>query len=667
MSPVIIGGDVATLPLVVQAPIIQTKAVWTEDWATNPELRLERCSVQTAGAGTGEIVIRRDYGKIRFPHTDEVATTPPIDIDGHWVKLLLVGASGPEVSFVGKIYSERRKIDPVSSDVSGAQTWIGYGGKRLLEKRLISTSYWYQDAQVQTLGWMPSFNIRNEQSDLIGNRDDTLEGTAPTQSYLFGGTTLWSRYDMLQYLLARFLNSDASGPTWTIGGQFLPFQDMTEAIEIPRDVNTIESMIRLIIPLELGYDYLIAPTETDNDSGFEIHIFALQLDEISFGDATLPVNPNVVSIDSANSIDITDIDIETTNDHTYREIRIVGQRMVVAFSLFGADASIDETTMVPRWNTALDGSYESAGDREDGRLADIWRARDRWRNTYAIFGAPTDWDFNSGQAAPVIDDGGEIVLASDGNWQNQVRKTLSWLPMREGYAYAGIVPTKQNAANSISADYQPPKAWVFDEDASKYILAEKEGIHVSALANDWGLRLDASPNHVLALNAFDPDVYPTGVAPKFDPERIAMTIAVESDQRLVLTHTVDSAPVDAGTFEVSDPTAALWWISPGTIVEVTSFGNFSMVRAGGMVVRNDAARLHFRMAGLIARYGRKRVRCQLRVKGLLPWATLTGQMLGMVEESGKAHRVASPITGVQWVVGSTGQSSETIITAGFAG
>lgn len=84
------------------------------------------------------------------------------------------------------------------------------------------------------------------------------------------------------------------------------------------------------------------------------------------------------------------------------------------------------------------------------------------------------------------------------------------------------------------------------------------------------------------------------------------------------------------------------------------------------VLRNDASRLAFVMAGAISRYLIQRARASITIAGLKPWGNLIGQILTSLEQAGDAQQVSAPITSVEWTAGQNDDPGTTVIGTGFA-
>jgi hypothetical protein len=128
-------------------------------------------------------------------------------------------------------------------------------------------------------------------------------------------------------------------------------------------------------------------------------------------------------------------------------------------------------------------------------------------------------------------------------------------------------------------------------------LAEEKGISVSVSDTDWGVFLQATPNHLLALNHWS-GATDSGTDPLYDYSKLIATIALETDQRLELTYELPEG--DGSTMDIVARDAELWVLAPNTVVGVTPGGVLKVSPPYAWTIRNDAERLSFVMAGAIA-------------------------------------------------------------------
>jgi len=670
MATTIIGPTAATGAVTATPPLVYVRRTWSDSWTWEPSLRFRRGSCHTTGADLDMAELESRYGYDKAPHEAGFSTKLPADWTRAWVRVDVVAPGGAQTIFLGRISGEGRHVHGQDNGPSGRQTWAAYGPLQILRKIHVGRSFWLVDGEEKELGWIPSLNRRDELDTIRGNRSAEKSG----DSYLFGSTAVWTHRDFLEYLLDRFVDeSDAGGPAWTIGGQDELLDELTETVEMAT-TQTAAEIIRRLIPPRLGLDYKITPTA----DGFEITVFSLLSQETSFQGATLPRNPRSVRVDSGSAKENIRTHLATSDAQAFGKVRILGRRLVCAFSLYGpavlANGNVSPHPLagdlVKRWTNTLQSDYENGSGSSDPTVLDQDRTAERFRTVFSAFGAPNDWDLYDGKCAPKLDQAGQ---RQDGpaDFQTRVRSTLSWLPLRQGWDYTVDPPIDGNP-EGVEADLRPPAAWLTlrnpageaDPWSEAYQPAEALGVGVHALRDDWGVLLTANPRHLLALGHF---LEPSAVAPLVDYETTVITIAVETDQRLCLEVEIpDAAPSD-GVYETVVPDAHYWFLAPDTILDVDPADPTALVSAGPLELRNDADRLALVMAGVLARYYATRARAEIHVKGLLPWTGLLGQILETVEEAGAAHQIQAPITSIEWSMPQGPNDSPlTVIRTGFA-
>jgi hypothetical protein len=534
MPTTIIGGGAATIPLAVHTPVIFTRKNWGDNapentWEIRYDLQLVRAVATTAGQDLGSIELIYRYGHVREPDASGFADRMPVDLRGYWVRVCFIGEEGLHTVWVGKIFGEGRDPHGSSDNPSGVQHYTAYEPLQILRRVHLGKSYWWQDDQVQTIGWIPDMNVRDSRGTIVGNRSSVrvYNGSETEESnigsYLYGGTDTWTRVDYLEYLLHNFVDEadyDPTGPAWTFSGQLDALEELTDSVPVAQGTSVAE-VVRRLISTRIGLDYKIVPVAGSGDPtdpaydpivGFDLQVFALQSQEYSFGGVTLPTNPNTVRIERANSIDIPRARIAQTDDHRYGSIRVSGAKIVVCCSLYAADqgegGEAIAKDLVPKWTAALESAYlAGTGNPNDlGSEHDMAREATQYAPVFQLYGAPTDWTAKSTKAAPVLDLSGTLLQTSSGNWQGQVRRTLAHLPLLEGYDYRVVIPFSNNPTGH-QPDFLAPMAWVYDgREATEHKgwrALEQLNVNLSVLHNDWGIKIDPSPNQLFAKNHWE--------------------------------------------------------------------------------------------------------------------------------------------------------------------
>ena len=673
MGTTIYAND-SPLPSSVAAPIIESKAAWSDDWEYEPELDLDQATVATNADGNSQATIRRQYGEeAKWPWELGFSERLQRYMIDRWIRVSFVVDGETIVVFVGRITTEARRIDdtgPGSDPANGTgkpqgeQTWVVRGAQHLLQRVDVSTAFWWDDqaSEVREIGHIPDMNALDEQRVIIGNRSADLHDDA----YIFGGTDTWNHLQFCEYLLDRFMTTDA-GPTWRMGGQTDVLEALTTHVKF-RNSQSVGEMLTQLINASHGLDFCVFPfveeAEEDQpgDAGFELFVYALTAENIAFGNATLPRNPNEVKITAPLPRDVIGLELAASGDQQYRAIRVYGRRIVVCTTLHAP------TELEGKWTEALEDAYrDGAGEGYTAAEHDQARMADKFRTVYQQFGAPSVglWD-----VWPNYDNGVFVNMAA--SQQAQIRNTLGWTPLQESFDYS-VNPPEDDNPTGHKPVLLAPMVWLyapgpFGAWAGKYVPAERMGINISVPRNDWGVILGSSPNHLVARDAWEGGEggRPSETPGYFDETEMVATIAFRTDQRLELTWGLPGSEVQT-VKDIEVPDAELWVLAPGTVVGVDYQGQLITSPDEPVELRNDTAKLEQEMVGAIARYARPRNRLAVTFNGLYPWYFLITQILTTIEAGGDETRVQAPLTSIEWTV-PRGEAAipRTIIRTGFA-
>lgn len=684
--PVTIIGDASPdFPQEFIAPIIEIKWAWSSGWEYDPELEMVHCAAHASSSAVSTLQFRRIYGDRKLPHESDFPNTAanPRDFTGAIVRMRIMGPQGPETQFVGVVAGRQAEMQGTDAIPAGQEVFVAYGGLYLLQKlEVYQAEVLNSDSSpsTETIGWLPPMNSRDKRNMLVGNARDGGGGL-----FYYGGSEIWTHSQYLLYLIENFIKQD-DGPEWTVGGQLELIDAMSSTIDFGHKARASD-MLRELIPVRFGVDYYVKPT----DDGFEINVFALTDKVGSVAGVSMPQNPNTVEVHKLKHTDLFETKIVQTDDKRYDQIRVQGKRIVVCLTLRGARGADGEDTgnpsLVKKWSADLEALYISA----DGKVTaepdvdpskwDEVRAGPKFTEVYQHLGAPADWDRDDGWCSVYVTADGRI--ARNGSWQDSMRDTLPWIPLRVGYDYSHNPPVAPTGVD-VTADHQAPLVWLLDElhssdgvqsDATepRYVLASTAGIHVSKPYQDIGVILNASPNHRLALNHMTEAQFgktgfystPSYGMKAFDYETAIATIAIESDHRVHVTSKIPDgiAAGDGSVMVIQDEGAELWVLAPGTVVGLDVDGKPKTSDPELITLRDDRDRLAMLAAGAMTRYVNERVRAQLDWRGHTAWGNLVGQIMTMIVQGEQRQAVGAPITSVEWTMKPTPM---TIIRTGYA-
>lgn len=663
----LIGPATPTTPTVA-SPAVFYKSTWSAPWTYAPDLQLGGLDMAVGSQGGDQATIQRRYGYLKHPWEPALSYHAPWgDAIGWWVQIGIIAPGALyQPLLVGRVAGAG--ADPQAGQAhgpSGGQQWLVAGPLSILDRLHISTSVWWSGGAEQTLGWVPDMNDRDKRGWMIGNRTDAKHG----DTYLYGGDDVWTNFDYLEYVLARFVDDSAlGGPAWTIAGQTDILKDLRHVVEMKAAQTALE-VLRDLIPLRYGLDFTVRPTP----SGFEVFVFAQADQPISFGPASLPANPYTFSLNLAADPTVARKHLAVSNELGYKRVRVIGKRIVVCTTLWASGTAPPWSTyansLVPRWDTGRQVEYQdpTGNPGDPPEVLDLARKAEKFREVWQLFGAPSGWDLHGGDCSPGFDDLGNFQVGQNSPYQNLVRRTLSWTPLREQTDYTQNPPVS-HAGSGVVPGFLPPAVWIASDllRPDWYVPAEENGVGISAPQTDWGVLLHCDPNHWIAQGQFSGR---TAKEPDLDCRRMVATIAFEIDARLSVYAEMPGATAADGVLEVSVNDAECWYLAPATVVGTDpTWSPASKLLTSpwqGIVLRNDNDRLCAVMCGLLARYYVSRARAEITWRGLCPLADLLGTILSALDDTGGRLWLGCPVTGLSWRVDERGNSSTTL-KAGYA-
>lgn len=585
-------------------------------YTPDPRLELVRATLATGSDDLSTMTFRLRYGSVKWPHASGFLTETARDLIGQWAALT-AGPGGP-YQFTGKIVHSSLEAYGVGSVGStGRMQFTAVGPLHVLMQSTVAQSYW-SDGEASTSTRTPSFNARDRMGRLVGNRSSAKSGS----SYVFGGTELWSRYDVLEYVLGRF----GGGYQWTIGGQTTFLRSAFDTIELSGQQSAASIVRRLVNPA-VGLDFAVEASGTR----LRLSVFSIAPLGTSFLGARVPKAGRSFRVQVGQRPEIPSAELTTSIDQQYGKLRVIGARVVSCFTL-----RADTGDLEGRWSSDLEDAYKAGTGTSSDEPEDHDRARadPQFSAVYQRFGAPDDWRPARVAASPEVSQTG-TVGATNAAHQNTERSTLGWLPIREGFP------------DAEAGEFQAPMVWLYDETLARYVSAESVGVGVSVPRDDWGVVLNASPNHLLAADTWT-GAEATETAPRYSAGKVVATIAVELEQRLAVEVTVGTGD---RVLEIEAPGCELWFVASGTVYGCNPSTGELLKTSEAQVLRNDNSRLGPAMAGALARYGASRARGEVNYKGTVALGGLLGAIFGGFTQGGNQANVGAPVTSITWTGG----------------
>jgi len=433
-----------------------------------------------------------------------------------------------------------------------------------------------------------------------GNRSladfDIADTDPPRSSHVFTGKLdylndrpeLWSNYNIVRYVLMRFT------PTWmpiemgeTTDGGGNTVWDALHKVILPRysiEGKTVKQVLDDLISRQRGFGWYLNTGEEATDPGgdghvttvtkFRLEVFTLVGEDVKVDDGILPANNNTTDVPVYSVIN-QKVTVSRDVLQKYGRVRVVGERMLTAFT-----ASFADSTLEKAWTDVEETAYKNVSG-DDLITKDHNREAAAFAHVFTTFQVPRNWDWKSGDGEnsekklvnPRIDEAtGKLnyTKASAALSRDWGHRLLRHLPLH-----------KLQAKADTEAEFMEPLAFI---KTSKY--AEGEGsvdkwhylhrmgaldqsCNVRPLDQDMGIELSMSPNHELALGTWTDWSGKTAKGPVYDYRKVAATVAVRTDQRLMVEVVIDENNDTMGTMKVIElPDAEIWLIVPGTVIDI---------------------------------------------------------------------------------------------------
>ncbi len=654
---------------------ISHKAAWNDaSWTPQPNIEVLDVSYVTPSDDLATLSLRYRYGQVKTPAAANVATLTPLNLDNKWVRVQYdYGPAGtPDIKnlFVGRFSEETREVNafPTAGTATGTQVFTAYGPYQLMRKRSVHRSVWADGAapNVKTINWLPPLNSYDQRNTIVGNRSTAIYG----DSFVYSADAeVWNYKQYVEYLIQRFLKStNAKDPPWSLKGDTNALADLeklTQPIIWP-ETASVADMLHELINRQAGFDWYVRYGGTLDAPEFEIYVHTLTATDVTFGSSTIRANPNVTQLSVENNASLNILQVEKSKSQEYSRLRVIGNRLVVTGSFIRVESA--GSVIKDGWEASLETEYETGAGIPPitAQQNDDYRSNDKFRDVYQFHHVVRDTTNLIDSFFPSVNDAGDYSFLTRAKNQDFIRETLSWTALRQGWEYFATFPTDPTPADT-EPSYLPPQVWLQRAGASDtdpYVNAERSGVGVSPLPNDWGVQLYAFPNHAIADGKFTA-TNASEVTPAYKYDYMAFTVSWLADERFRMEKTLTADPPNAdGVLDIYVPSAELWLICPDTIYGLDQNGAFRKSNANGMEARNDKDKLELAMAGAVARYQENRNRASVTLWGIFPPDGTLGYILEAINDGTTGtQEIKAPITSVRWNF--DGQHTTTI-KAGYA-
>jgi hypothetical protein len=683
---------------------VSTRATWAGSWNEEPFLEALAVNLPVAPSH-GDCRLRYRYGKVIAPaigsrDADDVAAViPRPNLVGYYVRVEISGVG----TFYGVIQDDADQQHGFlnATDASGVKNYIAFGltwllanSKPILQSKVkYSGGTWIIDRAVPFNGGTDG---RSERRRVAWKNYDATN-LCFTDSSQSVAPTAWKASTAIEYLVANF------GPKSSAGTVLVPFVLDTDSAdyldyELPMveyEGQTIWEVINRLVDRRRGL--LLFTSIVDNEVVLIVRSQNQTTITLPSG-SEIPANPDQVTYDFDNAVNVTDATITSTLLTQYDQIVCLGDRAGSVFTVR------PQTNVQADWTSTQKDAYNAAASvltgysslsdddkhaaNEDRRAADDLAPVFSWWRLSHSWTARADTDPSSGThnyAFPKINADGVEDLEAFANVQRGGLRVEPYVPLRTGVNYSGDITPATDDADLTDKDYLPPllllkatairasgdAGWVhcerlpaaFETGSTKRPYAHSVDLAVREDVAGLILKVQGAPQHYIAsdqytANASFEDI-PAGVG--ISHQDWLATIYMKQDQYCRAQYPLDDdLPVlDLVRQKVLRlPGSNMDYVVPGTVVGVAGG---EVIKTNGGFVRDDRKRLADIARLAFSWYGQPRRILNLSFRGIVSGFEL-GQLITSVGSGETAQVVNTAITAISYDL----KSGRTTISTQFS-
>jgi len=624
---------------------VQVRQTWGSTW--QPSSYLVPVSAIDCSAPTiPRAEFRFAYGNIKREDTAVFAIESPLDLVDWFVRILIHTDGKDSVTlWHGVLTDDSDGMLGVAADgnPSGDQAMIAYGLEHLLDLDSIS------GAMVRTAGGseleigrlLPFNQRRAHAAGEIGNRTETVGGDGV---YVFGDDgEVWDHSQVAEYLLEYH---SPSAFTLSLSGQAASLTALRSVLDL--DGKTLYQALNTVINRRQGFGWYLS---VDDANGVSVEVFTGFETSVDTANGVIPANTKQCDLAFDRAIDLSRAVATRNRSQRYDRVRAVGEYVKACATFSFTDGNLEAG-----WDASAQTDYEyvSGSDAEE---KDRERRTDKYARVFRAFRVPRSWNGVGGNwtgsgfnAIPSMCWTGALDIDTQAPFWVYGKQFLSWLPVFE-----------ETDVDDAEKELMRPLAFLKNTAGDVYqadaIADETDNLTpyaVRPMSGEFGMEVrSARINHTLAQNTFDPDTTASKIASEFDYNRLAITAAFETDERLAVTATLPGIAEDEGrTMTVHVPGAECWYVAPGTIIEATNKQAvpFDLDRSptDDYEVRNDRRVLEARAKLLLAWYGRERSILDITVSDRLGLFVPVGSYVRYATHGTKTTPVGTVLTSRSW-------------------
>lgn len=595
------------------------KKKWGGKWVHRPNFQVLNINQFAAPAmSTASILIR--YGKGSWEDLSQITNATSLESFNR-VYVQIRGHVNAEelILFTGVIPAEKFQLLGEHGGIRTANQVISAEGlDSILESRLEFGTVLRGAATQKRIGFLPVFNQRHQYGGkVLGNRCDYSIGVdrgdgTMINIYIFGGEEVWNNFQIIQYLLTCY--QENNGPKFQISENSDIIEALREVVGVyDFSTMTLRGALNSLINRARGLSWKYKINENGT---IEIVPFSMLDSEIKIGDVTMPANSDRIDIENDLWSDKVAVKTEITADSSpvYDRIVVRGAKMKCCFTVKYSDGTLEkgwtddgeysEETLYKEAAKYTTG-YADLSDSEKALINDTCRAADKYSKVFTTFRIPPDWNWKIGTKIvnPYINNKGEIDLDQQGVYYNKDKRILPSLPFIEGVDYSEEQPPDKNKADS-EPDYRRVFVLVKDDNGRyNYVEKRSPGGHVRTLDREMGIEVKFNPQYLAAKNRFDTaEPSDTNVEIGIDYEELLATVFIETDNYFSAAHEL-SVSENQKTLIIDVPDAELWYVVPGTIVDIDELGKLVTFKPDDGIIRNDIDKIKSVLDSAVAWYG----------------------------------------------------------------
>ena len=621
---------------------VLTKTNWAFSWIVNNQLEPVKSS-RFAAPILGDATFKKRYGS-------GLLEDGTLFIDGEFIgslKGVYVQIQGSEtvgfetfsIIWTGIIPAEEFRLFGYDGVVKSAEQVVkayslGYLLDTRIEEAFVENA---GEAEVDTIDHIPTFNRKTASGQVAGNRSENKYVT-----YIFASgdsAQPWTNANIVEYLLTLHQTPALyGGPNFVLR---IPTA-LNDALDLMVGVFDFSSMtlrqaLDALLSRSRGFGWV---ADVDSDGIAYIGVWSLLDADVTIGDITMPAHDagDRVTVDMWDVDEHEDLRITSDSSQLYDKIVAKGSRIKTCCTFSLANSTLEKVWTTEQETAYKDAAKDIAGyddlsNSEKEVINDKFRSTDDFKTVFSSFRVPRNWDWKIGEAFanPQYDPStGILDPASNGGFWTAEKRFDKSLPFKEGFDYSGADAVDKNPVDS-EPGFRSLAAFVKDSNDNYSYAEQRESAAatVRSRADEMGVDVTFRPRHMAALYNYD-NAEPSSDDKDFEEKAVdytelLVTAMVETDQILQLfyfgpvTESLRTLVIDLSGVE-------LWYVTPGTIVDIDASGEPVFFGGSNNIIRDDRSALNTVMAAAVAWYGKKRNRLTIR-SGIVETFTHIGMMI----------------------------------------